>query len=43
MHSDKKLVGKSMPRYFCKVCDEYFIDTCFMHYAIKDSGELKYD
>jgi hypothetical protein len=21
----------------CKICDKDYIDTCFMHYAIKDS------
>jgi hypothetical protein len=34
---------KQKHNYYCKICDKYYIDTCFMHYAIKGSGELKYD
>lgn len=29
--------------YYCRICEEYYYDTCFMHYMIKDSGELNYD
>ena len=26
-------------KIYCKICREYYIDCCFMHYAIKDSWQ----
>ena len=30
---------KSKNKIYCKICREYYIDCCFMHYAIKDSWQ----